>query len=57
MIGFVQTVAIGIAATNDALKRSSKVYKEQEALRRSQMTIEERRHEDLCKLSKRIANS
>lgn len=46
-----------MAATSDVVKRSSKEYKEQEALRRSRMSDQERYVEDITKFNKRIMNS
>lgn len=57
MIQFMQTVSITMAATSDVVKRSSKEYKEQEALRRSRMSDQERYVEDITKFNKRIMNS
>jgi hypothetical protein len=56
MIQFMQAITVNMAAAEHTIRRSSKEYKEQDTLRRSKMTVEERRHEDLCKFNKRMSN-
>jgi hypothetical protein len=53
MIEFAQGVVITMAATEKVVRQSKKEYKEQEALRRQNMTPQERSYEDTTKFYKR----
>ena len=54
IIEFAQTILTGVAATETIVRKSKKEYKEQEALRRSQMTVDERHKEDIGNLLARM---
>lgn len=53
-IELAQTVIKGIAATEHVVRTSSKEWKEQEALRWSKMSEQEKHDEDIAKLLRRM---